>query len=111
MLLFLHHSGIDPDSCINVWVEDWYIVSGDDCISVKSGRDEYGIKSAMPSQHLVIRGITGKSPDSAMIALGNEMSGGIFDVRVEGLTAIDTESAIRIKTAFGRGGYVKNIFV
>ncbi|KAK7364959.1 hypothetical protein VNO80_13709 [Phaseolus coccineus] len=103
--------GIDPDSCTNTRIEDCYIVSGDDCIAVKSGWDEYGIKFGKPTQHLVIRRVTCISPDSAMVALGSEMSGGIEDVRVEDLTAINTESAIRIKTAVGRGAYVKNIFV
>ncbi|XP_057763030.1 probable polygalacturonase [Arachis stenosperma] len=103
--------GIDPDSCTNTRIEDCNIVSGDDCIAVKSGWDEYGIKFGMPSQHIVIRRLTCVSPDSAMIALGSEMSGGIQDVRAENLTAIDTESAVRIKTAVGRGGYVKDIFV
>lgn len=99
------------DSCTNVSIEDCYIVSGDDCVSIKSGWDEYGIKFGMPSQHIVIKRLTCISPDSAMIALGSEMSGGISDVRAEDLTAINTESAITIKTAVGRGGYVKDIFV
>ncbi|WVZ15446.1 hypothetical protein V8G54_013012 [Vigna mungo] len=103
--------GINPDSCTNTRIEDCYIVSGDDCISAKSGWDEYGIKFGKPTQHLVIRRVTCISPDSAMVALGSEMSGGIDDVRVEDLTAINTESAVRIKTAVGRGGFVKNIFV
>ncbi|XP_020209980.1 probable polygalacturonase [Cajanus cajan] len=103
--------GIDPDSCTNVRIEDCYIVSGDDCIAVKSGLDEYGIKVGKPTQHLIIRRLSCISPTSAMIALGSEMSGGIEDVRAEDITAINTESAIRIKTAVGRGGYVKNIFV
>ncbi|XP_057457603.1 probable polygalacturonase [Lotus japonicus] len=103
--------GIDPDSCSNTRIEDCYIVSGDDCIAVKSGWDEYGIKVGMPSQHIIIRRLTCISPDSAMIALGSEMSGGIQDIRAEDLTAINTQSAIRIKTAVGRGAYVKNIFV
>ncbi|KAK4571478.1 hypothetical protein RGQ29_030059 [Quercus rubra] len=102
--------GVDPDSCSNVRIEDCYIVSGDDCIAVKSGWDQYGIKVGMPTQHLFIRRLTCISPFSAAIALGSEMSGGIEDVRAEDITAIDTESAIRIKTAVGRGGYVKNIF-
>lgn len=42
--------------------------------------------------------------------MGSEMSGGIKDVRIEDVTLINTESAIRIKTAIGRGGYVKDIF-
>lgn len=39
------------------------------------------------------------------------MSGGIQDVRAEDITAIDSESGVRIKTAVGRGAYVKDIFV
>ncbi|KAM4068949.1 hypothetical protein ACB094_12G051800 [Castanea mollissima] len=103
--------GVDPDSCTNTRIEDCFIVSGDDCIAVKSGWDEYGIKVGMPTQHLIIRRLTCISPDSATIALGSEMSGGIQDVRAEDITAIDTESGVRIKTAVGRGGYVKDIYV
>ncbi|KAK2458037.1 putative polygalacturonase [Trifolium repens] len=103
--------GINPDSSTNVRIEDNYIVSGDDCIAIKSGWDEYGIKFGKPSQHIIIRRLTCISPDSAMIALGSEMSGGIRDVRAEDLTAINTESAVRIKSAVGRGGFVKDIFV
>ncbi|KAI3841580.1 hypothetical protein MKW92_043750 [Papaver armeniacum] len=103
--------GINPDSCTNVRIEDCYIVSGDDCIAVKSGWDEYGIAFGMPTQHLIIRRLTCISPDSAVIALGSEMSGGIQDVRAEDILAINSESGIRIKTAVGRGGFVKDIFV
>lgn len=80
-------------------------------MAVKSGWDEYGIAFAMPTQHLVIRRLTCISPDSAVIALGSEMSGGIQDVRAEDILAINSESGIRIKTAIGRGGFVKDIYV
>ena len=99
------------DSCTNIKIEDCYIVSGDDCVAVKSGWDEYGIKFAWPTKHLVVRRLTCISPKSAAIALGSEMSGGIQDVRAEDITAIHTESGVRIKTAVGRGGYVKDIYV
>ncbi|KAM3682170.1 hypothetical protein ACB098_12G053000 [Castanea mollissima] len=96
--------GVDPHSCTNTRIEDCFIVSGDDCIAVKSGSVEYGIKVGMPTQHLIIRRLTCISPDSATnITLGSEMSGGIQDVRAEDITAIDTESGVRIKTAVGRG--------
>ncbi|KAL1366958.1 hypothetical protein HN51_021005 [Arachis hypogaea] len=103
--------GINPDSCTNTRIEDCYIVSGDDCVAVKSGWDEYGIKFGMPTKQLAIRRLTCISPYSATIALGSEMSGGIEDVRAEDITAINTESGVRIKTAVGRGGYVKDIYV
>ncbi|KAL1830042.1 hypothetical protein ACET3Z_008454 [Daucus carota] len=103
--------GINPDSCSNIRIEDCYIESGDDCVAVKSGWDQYGIAFGMPTKQLVVRRLTCISPTSAMIALGSEMSGGIEDVRVEDITAINTESAVRIKTAPGRGAYVKDIYV
>ncbi|RWW03531.1 hypothetical protein GW17_00033307 [Ensete ventricosum] len=98
-------------SSSNVRIEDCYIVSGDDCIAIKSGWDEYGIAFNMSSKHIVIRRLTCISPTSAVIALGSEMSGGIEDVRAEDITAINSESGVRIKTAIGRGAYVKDIFV
>ncbi|CAN6461957.1 unnamed protein product [Victoria cruziana] len=103
--------GINPDSCSHVRIEDCYIVSGDDCVAIKSGWDEYGISFGMPSEHIYIRRLTCISPTSAAIALGSEMSGGIQDVHAEDITAIDTESAVRVKTAPGRGGFIKGIYV
>ncbi|KAE9460142.1 hypothetical protein C3L33_07940, partial [Rhododendron williamsianum] len=99
--------GINPGTKI----QDCYIVSGDDCVAVKSGWDEYGISYGMPTKQLVIRRLTCISPYSATIALGSEMSGGIQDVRAEDIVAINTESGVRIKTGVGRGGYVKDIYV
>lgn len=69
------------DSCSNTRIEDCFIVSGDDCVAVKSGWDEYGIAFGMPTKYLIIKNLTCISPDSAVIALGSEMSGGIQDVR------------------------------
>ena len=65
----------------------------------------------MPTEDLVIRRVTCTSPDSAAIALGSEMSGGIRNVRIENIAVINTQAAVRIKTARGRGGFVKDIFV
>ncbi|KAK6935426.1 Glycoside hydrolase, family 28 [Dillenia turbinata] len=92
-----------PDSCTNTRIEDCYIL--------KSGWDEYGVALGMPTKQLVIRRLTCISPDSAVIALGSEMSGGIQDVRAEDILAINSESGVRIKTAIGRGGYVKDKYV
>ncbi|ERM96479.1 hypothetical protein AMTRI_Chr09g36200 [Amborella trichopoda] len=103
--------GINPDSCTHVRIEDCNIVSGDDCIAIKSGWDEYGIAFGMPSQHIIIRRLFCVSPFSAVIALGSEMSGGIQDVRAQDIQAVNSEAAVRIKTSPGRGGFVKDIYV
>ncbi|MFS8001644.1 putative glycoside hydrolase, family 28, pectin lyase/virulence factor [Helianthus anomalus] len=98
-------------SCTITRIEDCYIVSGDDCVAVKSGWDEYGIVYGMPTQQLVVWRLTCISPTSAVIALGSEMSGGIQDVRAEDIIAINSESGVRIKTGVGKGGFVKDIYV
>ena len=40
------------DSCSNTRIEDCYIVSGDDCIAIKSAWDQYGIKFGMRTETL-----------------------------------------------------------
>ncbi|XP_058082731.1 probable polygalacturonase [Magnolia sinica] len=103
--------GIDPDSSNDVCIEDCYIRTGDDLISIKSGWDEYGISYARPSSNITIRRITGETPSSAGVALGSEMSGGISEIHILGLQLFNSKSGIRIKTAPGRGGYIRNVYI
>ncbi|KAI3731332.1 hypothetical protein L1987_62520 [Smallanthus sonchifolius] len=103
--------GINPDSCNNVKIQDVNVVSGDDCVAVKSGWDEYGIQLGLPTERVIIRRLICNSPNGAVIALGSEMPGGIRNVRAEDITAINSQSGIRIKTSPGRGAYITDIFV
>eukprot|EP00252_Welwitschia_mirabilis_P006581 TRINITY_DN17463_c0_g2_i1.p1 TRINITY_DN17463_c0_g2~~TRINITY_DN17463_c0_g2_i1.p1 ORF type:complete len:429 (-),score=25.16 TRINITY_DN17463_c0_g2_i1:236-1522(-) len=103
--------GIDPDSCSDVCIEDCYIRTGDDLISIKSGWDEYGISYGRPSSNITIRRITGETLTSAGLALGSEMSGGIETVRVENFHISNSKYGIRLKTGPGRGGFVKDVEV
>ncbi|CAL9135607.1 unnamed protein product [Musa acuminata var. zebrina] len=84
--------GIDPDSSSNVRIEDCYIVSGDDCIAIKSGWDEYGIAFNMSSKHIVIRRLTCISP-RALSSPWEARCRGIQDVRAEDITAIHPNPA------------------
>ncbi|XP_031497844.1 probable polygalacturonase [Nymphaea colorata] len=110
-----HHSpntdGIDPDSSRDVCIEDCYISTGDDLISIKSGWDEYGIAYARPSSNIVIRRISGESGRSSGISLGSEMSGGISEVYVEDAHIFNSVRGIRIKTSPGRGGFIENVYI
>ena len=47
---------------------------------------------------------------SAGVSIGSEMSGGVSNVTVENLHVWESKRGLRIKTAAGRGGYVRNIF-
>eukprot|EP01018_Ginkgo_biloba_P025289 Gb_39001 [translate_table: standard] len=98
-------------SSSDVCIEDCYISTGDDVISIKSGWDEYGISYGRPSSNIIIRRVIGESHTSSGLALGSEMSGGIKDVHAEDLHIFNTRRGIRIKTTPGRGGYVKDIYI
>uniref|UniRef100_A0ACD5X9M6 Uncharacterized protein n=1 Tax=Avena sativa TaxID=4498 RepID=A0ACD5X9M6_AVESA len=103
--------GINPDSSTNVCINHCYVRNGDDIIAIKSGWDEYGISFARPSSNISISNITGETRGGAGIAIGSEMSGGVSDVRVEGLRIVNSLHGVRIKTAPGRGGYVTNVYI
>lgn len=47
--------------------------------------------------------------NSAGVSIGSEMSGGVSNVTVENLVIWDSRRGVRIKTAPGRGGYVRQI--
>lgn len=101
--------GIDPDSCEDMLIEDSYISVGDDAIAIKSGWDQFGIAYGRPSVNILIRNLVVRSMVSAGISIGSEMSGGVSNVTVENLLVWDSRRAVRIKTAAGRGGYVRHI--
>ncbi|KAI4380318.1 hypothetical protein MLD38_006523 [Melastoma candidum] len=101
--------GIDPDSCEDVVIEDCYISVGDDAVAIKSGWDQYGIAYGRPSRNILIRNLVVRSMVSAGISIGSEMSGGVINVTVDSVVVWDSRRAVRIKTAPGRGGYIKDI--
>ncbi|CAN8253943.1 unnamed protein product [Cochlearia groenlandica] len=103
--------GVDPDSSTNVCIEDCYIVTGDDLVSIKSGWDEYGISYARPSSNIKINRLTGQTTSSSGIAIGSEMSGGVSEIYINDFHLFDSNTGIRIKTSPGRGGYVRNVHI
>ncbi|GLT31770.1 hypothetical protein SLA2020_064800 [Shorea laevis] len=103
--------GIDPDSSDAVCIENCYISTGDDLISIKSGWDEYGVSFGRPSRNITIHMLTGHNINGSGIAIGSEMSGGVSEVHAENLYFFNSSTAIMIKTASGRGGYVRNIYI
>jgi polygalacturonase len=101
--------GIDVDSCEDVLIERCNIDTGDDAISLKSGRGMEAVRLARPTQNVVIRDCTLVSSCFAGLGLGTEMSGGIRNVRVENCVIMGHQNGIFIKSRDGRGGYMENI--
>lgn len=99
--------GIDIDSCKNVIVTNSLIASQDDCIAIKSGRNEEGRRVGIPSENITIENCTFKSGFG--VAVGSEMSGGAKDIFVRNCNFENTYSIASIKAIRGRGNYIKNV--
>jgi polygalacturonase len=100
--------GIDVDSCSGVLIEGCDINTGDDAISLKSGRGESAIALARPTQDVIIRNCTLVSSQFAAIGVGTELSGGIRNVRVENCFISGHQNAFFLKSRGGRGGFIEN---
>jgi polygalacturonase len=101
--------GIDIDSCRKVRVTGCDIDCNDDCISLKSGKDEDGLRVARPCEDIVIEK-TRFGFGHGGAAMGSETSGGIRNVEVRDCVAEDGNQApIRFKSQPSRSGVVENI--
>jgi polygalacturonase len=101
--------GMDVDSCRNVVIEHCTIDTGDDAISLKSGRGLAAVKLGRPTENVTIRDCSLTSSLYAAIGIGTEMSGGIRNVRVENCVMAGRQNCIFIKSRDGRGGFIEDI--
>jgi len=102
--------GIDPSSCKNVHISNCHISVGDDCIVIKSGRDEDGREAASPTENVTITNCTMLKGHGGVV-IGSEMSGNVKRVTISNCVFEGTDRGIRIKTMRGRGGVVEDIRV
>jgi polygalacturonase len=102
--------GINPESCKNVHISDCHITVGDDCITIKSGKDAPGRKMARPAENYTITNCTMLSGHGGVV-IGSEMSGDVRKITISNCVFDGTDRGIRIKSARGRGGVVEEIRV
>jgi polygalacturonase len=102
--------GIDPSSCRNVHISDCHITVGDDCIVIKSGRDEDGRETGRATENITITNCTMLEGHGG-VAIGSEMSGGVKRITISNCVFEGTDFGIRIKTMRGRGGMVEDVRV
>lgn len=102
--------GINPTSCSNVRISDCFISVGDDCITIKSGRDADGRKYGRPCENLTITNCIILSGHGGVV-IGSEMSGGVKKVVISNCIFDGTDAGIRLKASRGRGGVVEDIRV
>ncbi|WP_140485518.1 glycoside hydrolase family 28 protein [Flavobacterium sp. GSA192] len=102
--------GINPSSCKNVHISNCHISVGDDCITIKSGRDADGRKYGVATENVTITNCTMLSGHGGVV-IGSEMSGGIKKITISNCVFDGTDRGIRLKSARGRGGVVEDIRV
>lgn len=101
--------GIDIDSSNDVKIRGCSIDVNDDCISIKSGKDEDGLRVARPSENIIVERCTFGYGHGG-VAMGSETSGGIRNVLIKDCVAQgDNWAPIRFKSQPSRGGVVENI--
>jgi polygalacturonase len=99
--------GINPNSCSNVLIEYNRLDTGDDCITIKSGRNKDGRRINMPCKNILVRHNVGLQGHGGIV-IGSEMSGGVENVFAHDCEFYGTDRVVRLKTGRGRGAYIKN---
>ncbi|MFV0364952.1 MAG: glycoside hydrolase family 28 protein [Mangrovibacterium sp.] len=102
--------GINPSSCKNVRIANCKISVGDDCVTIKSGRDGNGRDYGKACENITISNCIMLAGHGGVV-IGSEMSGGVKNVTITGCVFDGTDAGIRLKSSRGRGGVVENIRV
>jgi len=101
--------GIDVDSSKNVLITGCDIDVNDDCIAIKSGKDEDGRRVNRPAEDIVVEKCRFRYGHGG-VSMGSEMSGGIRNVEIRNcIMDSDNWAPIRFKSQPSRGGVVENI--
>jgi polygalacturonase len=103
-----NNDGVDPESSVDVLVEKCTFDTGDDCIAIKSGRDQDGWRVGQASENIVVRDCDFNSLKAAL-CLGSEMSGGVRNVFLRDVRVGKTFTGIYFKTNLDRGGSIRRV--
>lgn len=100
--------GVDIDSSSNVDMCNVYVNCTDDCLSIKSGKNEDGRRVARPSENIHVWNCDFYGGHG--VAMGSEISGEIRNVLIENcVSGPENRAPVRFKSQPSRGGVVENI--
>jgi polygalacturonase len=107
-----NNDGCNPESCRDVLIEACSFDTGDDCIALKSGRNEDGRRVGVPVENVVVRDCVMKDGHGGVV-IGSEISGGARNVFAERcrMSSPNLDRALRIKTNSVRGGVVEGVYM
>jgi polygalacturonase len=102
--------GINPDSCRNVRISDCHVDVGDDCITIKSGKEDDGRRELRACENITVTNCTLVHGHGGVV-IGSEISGNVRNIAISNCVFVGTDRGIRIKARRGRGGVVEDIRV
>jgi polygalacturonase len=107
-----NNDGCDPESCRDVLIERCSFDTGDDCIALKSGRNNDGRRVGVPIENVVVRDCTMKDGHGG-VTIGSEISGGARNIFAERcrMDSPRLDRALRIKTNSVRGGTIERVYM
>lgn len=105
-----NNDALDLESCNTGMVDGCTFDTGDDAITIKSGKNEQGRERGIPTANFIIKNTTVFHGHGGFV-IGSEMSGGVNNMFVSNCNFLGTDIGLRFKTTRGRGGVVENIFI
>lgn len=107
-----NNDGCNPESSKDVIIKNCFFNTGDDCIAIKSGRNNDGRRVNVPSENIIIEDCIMKEGHGGVV-IGSEISGGVKNVYAQNceMSSPHLDRALRIKTNAIRGGVIENIFL
>jgi polygalacturonase len=105
-----NNDGADPESCRDVLIERCTFDTGDDCIALKSGRNEDGRRLHTPIENVIIRDCVMKDGHGG-VTIGSEISGGARNIFAEKcrMDSPRLDRALRFKNNAARGGLIERV--
>ncbi len=107
-----NNDGCDPECSRDVLIENCVFNTGDDCIAIKSGRNDDGRRVGVAAENIIVRNCSMQDGHGGIV-LGSEISGGVRNVFVENcrMDSPHLERVARFKSNAIRGGTLENIFL
>ncbi|MDV7138182.1 glycoside hydrolase family 28 protein [Maribacter sp. TH_r10] len=107
-----NNDGCDPEYSKNVLIKNAVFNTGDDCIAIKSGRNEDGRRVGIVSENIIVQNCRMIDGHGGVV-MGSEISAGVRNIFVEDciMDSPNLDRAIRIKTNTKRGGFVEDVYV
>lgn len=106
-----NNDGVDPECCKKVLIEQCRIDVGDDCVAIKSGRNNDARRVAVATEDVVIQNNIFADGHGG-ITIGSELTGGVRRIYVRNniMESPRLWSALRFKTNQIRGGRMEQCY-